>query len=210
MTSEKQKNSKWEMVELPGGITTSRGSWYHITSSEIEKYVPGLLNLVSLEKIIKEADAWLNSPAPLAILVYFLSYFLGLEPLYACFLSVAFFVFWHSNVSAFVSAGFTPFIKLANSDVLIYFVSGALLIWMSFNEQLTALWYGLGVFFIIKPGLLKLLISTLFKNKFERSDRVLNMLLIRYGMKEGILTGAIKEMERQFFETSYYHKSKKK
>jgi hypothetical protein len=55
-------------------------------------------------------------------------------------------------------------------------------------------------------------LHTLFSKKDTTaiSDRILNMVLIRYGYKEGLLTGNLKAMQDEFIRLANYHKTRKK
>ena len=114
--------------------------------------------------------------------------------------------------------------KLISKDGFIYTVSAVLLIGITLNDMIagmgiivdfSAVWYGLALFFLFKVGLLGLTLQ-FAKSKFlkkptiPKQDRILNMLLIRYGMKHGILTGKIEEMEKELIRIANYHKKKKK
>src|SRR5690606_11715400 len=46
-------------VEVPGGLMTVNGSFYHTDSQGIEQLIPGLLEKYSLTDLLKEADAWI-------------------------------------------------------------------------------------------------------------------------------------------------------
>jgi hypothetical protein len=214
----------WQMLEMPDGITTSNGNWYHITTQEIDKYVPGLLKKYPVERIIEEADAWVKSSDGMALMLFFLLVYMSLSPLLATLISLVFYLFWYFNTGFFVNVTATPLAKILYKDGVIYTVSAILLIGISLNDTISsmglqvdfyALWYGLGLFFLFKVGLLRLLIEFLRSRFFgkptvAKEDRVLNMLLIRYGMKMGVLTGKVEEMENKLIRTATYHKERKK
>ncbi len=222
MSARKVGEFKWQMMELPDGITTSNGNWYHITSEQVEKYTPGLLKRYPIEKIIKEADAWVKSADGLSLFLYFILVYLSVTPWLATLISISFFLIWYFNTSAFLNITSSPLVKLLTMDGFVYTVTGILLIGIAFSESLipygisvgfNALWFGLGLFFLFKVGLLRLLVkfiqSKSNKPNVEMQDRILNMLLIRYGMKSGILTGRINEMQDRLLEVANYHKTKK-
>ena len=223
MENFKRGRFEWQMLELPDGITTSNGNWYHITRDGIEKYVPGLLKKKPLERIIQEADAWVNSSNGLALMLFFILVYLSVDALWAFIISLGIYFIWYSNTSVFVNVIATPIAKVLNKDGFIYTVSAIFLIGISLNEmisgigldvQFSALWYGLGLFFLFKVGLLSLLIQYIRSKffgqpKITKPDRVLNMLLIRYGMKHGILTGNVEKMEKELIRIANYHKEKK-
>lgn len=211
------------MLELPGGITTSNGNWYHITREGIENYVPGLLKNRPLERIIQEADAWVKSSDGFSLMLFFILAFFGVTPWLAAIISLAFYFLWYFNTGVFVNVTSTPLAKLLNKDGVVYGVSALFLIGISFGEvtsgmglsvDFSAIWYGLILFFLYKVGLLRLLIEFVRKKFFglpevSKEDRILNMLLIRYGMKYGILTGEVDEMEKELVRIVNYHKQKK-
>lgn len=224
MENFKRGNNGWQMLELPDGITTSSGNWYHITAYEIEKYVPGLLKKYPLVRIIEEADAWVKSSDGMALMLFFILVYVSLNPILASLISLVFYFFWYFNTAVFVNVSATPITKILNKDGVVYTVSAILLIGISMNDLITsmglnvdfnALWYGLTLFFLYKVGLLRLIVEFV-RSKFlkapavPKEDRILNMLLIRYGMKIGVLTGKVEEMEKQLIRTATYHKERKK
>ena len=81
MENFKRGRFEWQMLELPDGITTSNGNWYHITREGIEEYVPGLLKEKPLELIIEEADAWMKSSDGLALMLFFVLVYMSVNPL---------------------------------------------------------------------------------------------------------------------------------
>lgn len=223
MSSRRVGQFKWQMMELPDGITTSNGNWYHITSDQIDEYTPGLLKQYPLERIVKEADAWVKSADGISLFLFFLLAYMSVSPLISFLASIAFFLLWYFNTSVFINLTSSPIIKMLTNDGFVYTVAGALLIGIAMLDtfsnfglsvEFEALWYGLVLFFLFKVGLLRLFIK-LIQSKtsmpaVELQDRVLNMLLIRYGMKTGILTGKINEMQDRLIEVANYHKTRKK
>ncbi|MDR9417773.1 hypothetical protein [Gracilimonas sp.] len=213
----------WQMLELPDGITTSNGNWYHITREGIKKYVPGLLEQHPLEKIIEEADAWVKSADGISLMFFFVLAVFGVTPWLAALISLVGYFLWYFNTGVFVNIMTTPIIKMLSRDGVIYTISVLFLIGVSLQDAISgldldvsfnAIWYGLGLFFLYKVGLLRLLIQFLQKKFFvlpdvSKEDRVLNMLLIRYGLKLGKLTGQVNEMEKELIRIINYHKEKK-
>ncbi len=222
MNARKVGQSKWQMLEMPDGISTSNGIWYHITKERIEEYVPGLLKKVRLERIIQQADAWVVSVDGLALLLYFVLLFFGVAPLTAFTVSVLAFLFVYLNTPALTSVWASRLMQVFANDGFLYGISALILIAMSFNtsgmipfvpSQMTGVWYGVGLVFVFKVGLLRLLLKYIESKKqkaVERQDRILNMLLIRYGMSEGILTKSVNEMQDELIRLQHYHKTRKK
>lgn len=224
MENFKRGRFEWQMLELPDGITTTNGNWYHITREGIEEYVPGLLKKRPLEYIIKEADAWVKSSDGLALMLFFILVYISVDPLISTIVSLVFYFFWYFNSSVFVSISATPIAKVLTMDGVVYTVSAILLIGITVNDliagmgisvEFSALWYGIALFFLFKVGLLRLAVQYIRgkffgKPKVPKQDRILNMLLIRYGMKYGVLTGKVEDMEKELIRMANYHKEKKK
>ena len=223
MSSRQVGRFEWQMLELPDGITTSDGNWYHITKKQIDTYVPGLLKQRPLEWIIKEADAWVKSADGLSLFLYFVLAFAGLNPWLAAGFALGFYFLWYFNTGAFVNLASSKIIQMLTNDGLIYGLTAALLILIAFNSAISslglsigmnALFPGIVLFFLFKVGLLRLLIKFIqSKTKHagvEMQDRILNMLLIRHGMKAGILTKDLKKMEDELINLTNYHKTRKK
>jgi hypothetical protein len=212
--SRKPGKFEWNMVELPDGITTSNGNWYHTTSDHIEEYLPGLLKKVELEKIIKNADYWVNSANGLSLILYLALALSGLDAIISGVISIVFFLFWHFNTSAFVTPFLNQIVRLFDFDGFLYVAAASVLIFLSMQGNQGAMWIGLFLFFLFKVGLLKMLlkwISTKGKNrKVDHQDKVLNMLLVRYGLREGVYTGNIKSMQDSLLKTVNYHKTRKR
>ncbi len=224
MMARKTGPGNWQMMEMPDGITTSNGSWYHITSEQIENYVPGLLKKTSLELIIKRADAWVLSADALSLLLYFILAYVSASPVVAFSVSLIFYLLLYFNTSIIVSVSLSKLMLIFANDGFLYGLSAILLIGISLNESVlsvvslnidtSAIWYGIALVFAFKVGLLRLLFryltSKFLKNRIERQDRILNMLLIRYGMHHGILTKGVNEMQDELIRLRNYHKTRKK
>jgi hypothetical protein len=111
-----------------------------------------------------------------------------------------------------------------SNDGFLYALSAVLLIGISIGGtplellsleiDTSAIWYGIALIFLFKVGLLRLLLKFLSarfsKDSIERHDRILNMLLIRYGMHHGILTKGVNEMQDELIRLRNYHKTRKK
>lgn len=205
---------EWNMVELPDGITTSNGNWYHTTSEAIQQYIPGLLKKHEIGKIIKNADHWVGSCNGISLILYLVLVLLGVDAFLSAGIALLFFLFWYYNTSAFVTPVLNAIARLFHFDGFLYVATAASLIYLSMQGVLTATWVGLGLFFLFKVGLLKMLLTWISSKrsaqKATRQDRILNMLLLRYGIKEGLYSGNIQSMQDSLFKTVNYHKTRKK
>ncbi|MBO6572302.1 MAG: hypothetical protein JJ958_07640 [Balneola sp.] len=205
---------EWNMVELPDGITTSNGNWYHTTSEAIQQYIPGLLKKHEIGKIIKNADHWVGSCNGISLILYLVLVLFSVDAFLSAGIALLFFLFWYYNTSAFVTPVLNAVARLFHFDGFLYVATAASLIYLSMQGGLTATWVGLGLFFLFKVGLLKMLLTWISSKrsveKAARQDRILNMLLLRYGIKEGLYSGNIQSMQDSLFKTVNYHKTRKK
>lgn len=202
------------MSEMPNGISTTNGNWYNINRERIDSYVPGLLKKHTLEKIIQQADDWVNSANGLGLVLYLVLVLSGLDPVISMTLSLILFLFWHYKGSAFVTPSLTPIVRLLNMEGFMYLTTTGILIYLAMAGPLLAMWLGIVLFFLFKVGLLQLLLKMMSSKKDNKNpeiqDRVLNMLLIRYGIKEGIMPTTVQKMQDDLIETANYHKTRKK
>lgn len=218
-------DGKWQMMEMGDGITTSNGLWYHINEKQINTYVPGLLKKMPLKRIVKQADAWTLSADGLSLLLYFLLVYITVSPLLAAGISLLFYLFWYYNTSALVNVRLSKVMVMFANDGFMYGLSALLLIGITVNNTLqtlffnfdvpfSAVWYGIVLVFLFKVGLLRYFLKYLAaksdKPFVALHDRVLNMLLIRYGMKYGILTKTVSQMQDELIRLANYHKIRKK
>jgi hypothetical protein len=54
-------------VSTPYGLFTTAGHWYHIPESEARAYAGAVLDHVSLDTLVRWADAWVESPRTVAL-----------------------------------------------------------------------------------------------------------------------------------------------
>jgi len=223
MMARKTGSGKWQMMDMPNGITTTNGSWYNITSQQVEEYIPDLEKEISLETIVKQADAWVLCADSLSLLLFFGLAYLAVNPLTAFAVAIVCYFLLYFNTSALVGVSLSKLMLIFANDGFLYGLSALLLIGISLNStvlsslslnlDLSAVWYGITLVFMFKVGLLRLLlrfIHTKFsKQKIDRQDRILNMLLIRYGMHFGLLTKAVDEMQDELIRLQNYHKMRK-
>lgn len=201
------------MLEMEIGITTSKGSWYRISREGIEKYVPGLLEIVSLERIIKTADDWIDSANGISLVLYLLLVIFGADPLISAAAAILLYIFWYRNTPAISFLSLSPVIRILNNDGLLYTAAGSCLIYLAYSSQFTALWISVVMLFLLKVRLMSLLAdkvqSTLSRDQVSRADRLLNMILIRFGMREGKLSGNVQNMQDELLRIANYHRKKK-
>lgn len=209
------KNSKSRannlFLETQLGIVTRTGDWFHITSDQIENFVPGLLDKRSLDKLVEEAVAWVRSADSLALTIL-LVLLLFIHPVLAVAIAVAFHFFWYRSKSAFVTIYLGKVLKLLNSDGYLLITSLVIISAVGMNGQYLAAGIGLVFFFLMKLGLLKQLwdkIDQGVENKLSLNDRVFKMILVKYGMYYNLPPTEVQQMEDQFVDLATSRKQGK-
>lgn len=198
-------------LETQLGIITRTGDWFHITSDQIEKFVPGLLNERPLDKLVEEAVAWVRSADSLALTIL-LVLLLFIHPIVAAAIAIAFHFFWYRSKSAFVTIYLGKVLKLLNSDGYLLITSLVIISAVGMNGQYLAAGIGLVFFFLMKLGLLKRLWDKIDKGvekKLSLNDRVFKMVLVKYGMYYNLPPTEVQQMEDKFVDLATSRKKGK-
>lgn len=196
-------------LETKLGIVTRTGDWFHTTSDQIEKFVPGLLKKRSLDKLVEEAIAWVKSADSLAMTIL-LVLLLFIHPIVAATIAIAFHFFWYRSKSAFVTIYLGKILKLLNSDGYMLITALVIISAVGMNGQYLAAGTGLVFFFLMKLGLLKRLWDKLAEQTDETltlNDRVFKMILTKYGMHYNLGPSEVDNMEETFKDLAMSRKS---
>lgn len=197
-------------VETKLGIVTQTGHWFHITSDQIEQFVPGLLEHYSLDKLISDAHAWVRSADSLALtLLYILLLFV--DPILAAIITLTFHWFWYNFKSSFVNRYLGLLFSYMNKDAYLMLISLAALSYFGIEGEFLALGIGLLYFFLLKLGVLNWAWNRLAdagKSDLSLNDRVLKMILVKYAMNEDLAPPEVQEMEKKLNEMAFKRKNK--
>ena len=204
--------SKEFFIETGMGIVTRTGDWFHTTSEQINAFAPGLLDKVPLEKLVKEAEAWVRSASSLSmILLYVLLFFIN--PLLGAGIALVFHWFWYHYKSGFVIRGAGPFLRFINSDAFLFMVAFFSLTALGMQGHYGAAGIGIVFFFLMKPGLLRKGWEKFNKSKngggLTLNDRVLKMVIVKYAMYENVSPSSIERMEERFKDLALNRKKGK-
>ncbi len=192
-------------VEVPGGLLTASGIFYHIDSNGIDHLVPGLLEKVKLKELLQEADAQSTAYlfwgyyALLAGLFFNVGIALGLLALFG----IASYILRPTLTG-------NPIGKLQIAIVnepASYVVTATVLIWFGFNEMLLPMWTGLGAFLALRVVLV--LMKGGKNHSFpSKNDRILHFVLQKHSMQLGLSTPAIDEIQNNLI--SYLDRTKRR
>jgi hypothetical protein len=192
-------------VEVPGGLLTAAGIFYHIDSNGINQLVPGLLDKVRLRDLLQEADAQSNA-------FLFWGYYSLLAGLFFNIGIAAGALAIFGIVSYWLRPTLTgnPIGKIQVALVnepLSYVVTAMVLIWFGFNELLLPMWTGLGAFLALR--VVVVLMKGGKNHSFpSKNDRILHFVLQKHAMQLGLSTPAIDEMQNNLI--SYLNTTKRR
>lgn len=198
-------------LETQLGIVTRTGDWFHITTDQINKFVPGLLDKRPLDKLVEEAVAWVRSADSLS-LTLLLVLLLAIHPIFAVTIAIAFHFLWYRSKSAFVTVYLGKVLKLLNTDGYLLITSLVIISALGMTGQYLAVGIGLVFFFLMKLGLLKRLwdkIDQGVDKKLTLNDRVFKMILVKYGMYYNLQPSEVQQMEDKFVELATSRKEGK-
>jgi len=198
-------------LETQLGIVTRTGDWFHATSDQIEKFVPGLLDKRPLDKLVEEAVAWVRSADSLALTIL-LVLLLFIHPVLAATTAIAFHFFWYRSKSAFVTIFLGKVLKFMNKDGYLLMTSLVIISLVGMDGQYLAAGIGLVFFFLMKLGLLKRLwdkIDEGVDKKLSLNDRVFKMILVKYGMYYDLAPNQVEKMEDKIVELASSRKKGK-
>lgn len=192
-------------VEVPGGLLTATGNFYHIDSAGVEHLVPGLLDKLKLRDLLQEADA--QSTAFM---------FWGFYALLAG-------LFWNAYAAvgiclvvglvtlmlrpSFAGNAVGKFQIVIVNEPLSFVITAGVLFWFGYNELLLPMWTGLGAFLCLRIVLV--LLKGGKNHSFpSKNDRILHFVLHRHALRLGLSTPAIDEIQNNLI--SYLNTTKRR
>ncbi|TVQ70161.1 MAG: hypothetical protein EA363_08305 [Balneolaceae bacterium] len=187
-------------IETPRGIFTSAGNWFHITSEALEKYAPGLLEVHSLEKLIKQSEIWIRSADNIGIVLFMLLlYFSGLYP--ALIITLFFVPVWHINKSSVISIPLTSLLWVIDKEIVVVILSMLVLSWMGITGEYASVFLGILVFCVLKFGWFRFTVEWLYgkmiRGTLLLNDRVLKMIILKHAIREDIPVKEVDAMEKE-------------
>lgn len=199
-------------AETQMGIVTRYGDWFHITSDQIENFVPGLLDRVELYTLVKAAQAWVKSADSLSMILLLALFFL-VHPLVAAGLTLLFHLAWYFSKSSMVTISLNSFFDLLYKDGTQLIFSLVIISYLGLIGNYLAVGIGLLFFFILKLALLKRVWDKLYHSIGDAvltlNDRVMKMVIIKFAIVEDVAPEEIKQMEKRISELATNRKENK-
>jgi hypothetical protein len=187
-------------IETPRGIFTSAGNWFHITGAALDKYAPGLLEIHSLETMIKKAEVWIRSADNIGIILFMLLLYLS-GPWPAVLITLFFVPVWHINKSSVINLPLTGLLTVIDKEIVVVIVAMLVLSWMGVTGEYLSVFLGVAVFCVLKFGWLRFLVEWVYEKLLHGTlllnDRVLKMIIINYAIRENIPVKEVDAMEKE-------------
>lgn len=194
--SERSKQAP-EYIETPAGIFTTGGNWFRTNEKMLKSYAGKLLEIHPLATLIKKSESWIRSTDTIGIVLAMLLLFL-LDLWAAVIFTLLLAFLWHHYRPAMISIPLTKIISNIDHDFMVVLIALIPLSYFGMEGFYEKLMAGLIFFIIFKFGWFRNLSDKFAAgtNRIHVNDRILNMVLIRYAIKEDILPPSIEQMER--------------
>ncbi|NNF04515.1 MAG: hypothetical protein HKN17_08615, partial [Rhodothermales bacterium] len=191
-----------DFVELPNGIFTADGVWYHTSEALIEEFAAGVLEKRPLGTLLADATVWLNVPvtATAWLLPIYLS---AVEPTMAALAGLVTWVFLALITPFAVFPTFVPAVRWMSHPIgqgLFYVL---MLSYFAAADQFAAVGIGIAGFVLLRWGLVDRLLQPAVRRlptpgpDLPRPDQVLRNLIVRSALKHRVDMPEVSRMENR-------------
>jgi len=194
-----------DFVELPNGIFTAEGVWFHTSKSLLEEFAPGVLEVRPLRALLSDATIWLNLPVT-ATAWLLPMYLLVNEPAFAGLAALITWIFLSVLAPFVVFPSLVRVVRLLSYPIgqgLFYVI---MLSYFAAGNEFGAVGTGIAGFVLLRWGLVDRLLLPLVRRlptpgpDLPRSDQVLRNLVVRNAMRFGVDVPEINRMEQRILE----------
>jgi hypothetical protein len=175
-------------VDTPYGLMTADGRWYHIPEADVREYAGAVLNHVSLDRLVRWADAWMDSPR--TVTIWLLPPLLWVLPVgWAVGGAVALYVGWALASPALPSVGAVRAASGLRSAIVQGIYYAVILSYMASVGQYAAVGTGLAAFVLFRWGIVGWAFGAVLRPLRRRlyplpvTDQVLRGLIVRAALK---------------------------
>ena len=192
-------------VELPTGIFTTDGIWFHTSEDALKEFARDVVQKVGVGKLLAQAGSWLKSAEAAAVLSLVI-FLLLVSPLLAILITLVIFVGWEAFGATFV---FVPVIRVfsvlstASFQGVLYVLS---LSWLASGDQFLAAGVGLTGFILFRWGIVRKALKPLVERlsgslqSVPKPDRVLHSLIVRYAISMRVTISSTESFEQRIIE----------
>ncbi|MFT4605275.1 MAG: hypothetical protein ACI9W4_002014 [Rhodothermales bacterium] len=201
-------------VDLPNGIFTPEGVWFHTRVQDLEAFAGPVLAKVSLKQLLRDAGGWSRSPVAVSLWAMLAALmFKSLAVALAAGLTA--FVGWTLLSPGIVLRPLVAVHRISGHPMVlgVAYVLGLSL--LSSSGAISSVVVGLVWFVVLRWGVLDRLLSPALEPVRARMyalqppDQILRSLIIRHALAHRLSIGDLDEMERRILEIANRHRKKK-
>lgn len=213
MTESKGESASW--VELPVGLFTAEGIWFHTSEEDLRSFAPEVIERYGLGTLLQNAASWLALPISLSVLSLGLL-LLTASPLVAAISSIVIYFLLSVVSPSTVLIGVFPVLRLLNHAIFQGLFYVLILSFLAAQGQMIALAVGLMGFILFRWQVVSRLLSSLLQtissrmSPLEAPDLILRNIMLRSALKHGNNVGELDAMQQRMLEIMHYRKKKGK
>lgn len=198
-------------VDLPNGIFTLEGVWFHTRLEDLKEFCGELLDRVPLETLLRGAAAWLRSPGTMSLWLFLLGLLWRSTPT-AVLAGVVGFLGWSILSPGIVLRPLVTVSRLLQHPLVVGAAYIVGLSWVSSGGGTLGVVTGLGWFILVRWGVVERiaapLVSTIQSRlyRLDPADQILRGLIIRHALAHRISLGDLGAMERRILEIANRHR----
>lgn len=205
--SPEEGDARPAFVELPTGIFTAAGTWFHVSARDLEAYAGPLLERVPLERLLATAETVLRGPQTLTAWML-LVVLLAATPVEAAASGALLFLAWSVIGPGLVLPGLPRALRVLEQVWLqgLAYVAGLSL--LAAGGAPGAVWVGLAGFVLLRWGVLERLVDPLAARMRSRlyalplPDQVLRAVMVRSALRERVSLPQIDRIESDMLRLS--------
>lgn len=203
MKNRKNKKPAIEFVELPTGIFTSSGIWFHTSEAALRDFGGKVIDIIGVEILLDQATVWARSPDGIAAFVFIASLnFIG--PGMAVLLGLVAHYTWYTFLPVIVAPSITSSMRVLNAVTFQGIVFIVVLSLVASNGHFLAAGVGLVWFMLLRWGLVSsgvLAVSNLIgKPSLPKPDSILRSIIIRHALARNITLASTESFENRIRE----------
>lgn len=192
-------------AELPTGIFTADGIWFHTTEAALREFAEEVVEKIGVGPLVMQAGIWLRSAdaagaLALAILL------LVTTPLIAVLVSLLLYVLWEILSPTFVIVPVVRLFSVLSSAAFQGLLFVVVISWLGMNGHTTGAVVGLLAFILLRWGIVRKIVSKSVieqirtKQKLPDQDRILRSLVVRHAIALRISLPATESYEKRILE----------
>ena len=205
MTRRARSSDPDGWVELPTGIFTADGIWFHTTERALREYAEEVVVKIGLGTLVFQAGSWLRSADSATAILLAILLLLTTPPI-AILLSIGFYIFWDAYSPEMV---FIPLVRLLSvlSKAAVQGVLYVIIVsWLGAGGETFAAIVGLAGFILLRWGLVRKALGSLSAKlshevkTIPKQDLILRKLIVRYAIAMRITLSSTEAFESRILE----------